>query len=325
MVTIPAQAIQLFAPETMTSLLGGIRQKCADAPTDVTTSDNRGRIAALAYKVARTKTAIDEAGKRLVEPMKAQAKQIDEERKRARDFLDALKEQVRKPLTDYENAEKERNNRIDAELIRIKAVGDAIYATSEQAKAAAETIKLSHLFDFGPKKLDGDRILEVAKSAIETKIKQLEELERFRAEALKAERAAEESAKKARDEQIAEEARRQESERRDREERARSESQAREAQRRIDAERLRSEELLRQVEKAKQDAENAARLEREKIANEKKAEEEAKRRAESDENHRRSVIDAATNDLSEFVGVAFANLAIKAILDGKVSSVTVNF
>jgi colicin import membrane protein len=45
---------------------------------DVTTEKGRKAIASMAYKVARTKTAIDEAGKKLNEEARARINAVDE-------------------------------------------------------------------------------------------------------------------------------------------------------------------------------------------------------------------------------------------------------
>lgn len=54
----------------------------------------------MAHKVARSKTYIDNAGKDLVAELKALPKQIDESRRIVRERLDALKDEVRRPLTE---------------------------------------------------------------------------------------------------------------------------------------------------------------------------------------------------------------------------------
>jgi len=75
---------------------------------DVTTKKGRDAIASMAYKVAKSKTALDDVGKELVADLKELPKKIDAERKRVREILDAWRDQVRKPLTDWEQAEEDR-------------------------------------------------------------------------------------------------------------------------------------------------------------------------------------------------------------------------
>jgi hypothetical protein len=57
----------------------------------------------MAYSVARTKTYIDSIGKELVSHYKEAPKKIDSVRKFARDSLDYLRDEVRKPLDEWEN------------------------------------------------------------------------------------------------------------------------------------------------------------------------------------------------------------------------------
>jgi len=73
-------------------------------------SKDKGRkaIASLAAKVAKLKVKLDDMGKELVGDWKAKSKIVDGSRKKMRDELDALKAEARKPLTDWENAEKDR-------------------------------------------------------------------------------------------------------------------------------------------------------------------------------------------------------------------------
>lgn len=90
------------------------------ASTDLSTATARGIIAALAFKVARTKVALDDMGKNHVAHLKQQAKEVDVERKAIRDRLDALRDAVRKPLTDWETAETTRIQDHQAALAEIE-------------------------------------------------------------------------------------------------------------------------------------------------------------------------------------------------------------
>jgi len=82
------------------------RKQAADL--DISTPSGRTAIASLAYKVAKSKTALDGLGKELTEDAKLRIKSVDIERKSIRDRLDELKEEIRKPLTDWENKESDR-------------------------------------------------------------------------------------------------------------------------------------------------------------------------------------------------------------------------
>ena len=78
--------------------------------------------------MAQTKTFIDKHGKELVAELKAVPAKIDAGRKVLRDTLDAIKDEVRKPLTEWENAEDERIERIEQS---IQAMRDAVADISD--------------------------------------------------------------------------------------------------------------------------------------------------------------------------------------------------
>ncbi|HBW7555681.1 TPA: hypothetical protein MFD66_004982 [Klebsiella pneumoniae] len=88
-------------------IIEAIEKEARSLVPDVTTKKGRDAIASMAHKVARSKTYIDKAGKDLVAELKALPKQIDESRRVVRERLDALKDEVRRPLTEWE-AEQER-------------------------------------------------------------------------------------------------------------------------------------------------------------------------------------------------------------------------
>ena len=88
-------------------LIEAIEKEARSLVPDVTTKKGRDAIASMAHKVARSITYIDNAGKDLVAELKALPKQIDESRRVVRERLDALKDEVRRPLTEWE-AEQDR-------------------------------------------------------------------------------------------------------------------------------------------------------------------------------------------------------------------------
>ncbi|WP_275211658.1 hypothetical protein [Citrobacter freundii] len=93
--------------EQLDPIIEAIEKEARSLVPDVSTRKGRDAIASMAHKVARSKTYIDNAGKDLVAELKALPKQIDESRRIVRERLDALKDEVRKPLTQWE-AEQDR-------------------------------------------------------------------------------------------------------------------------------------------------------------------------------------------------------------------------
>lgn len=108
---------------------------------DISTAKGRDGIRSLAHKIALTKTAMDEHGKNLVADLKAQTGLIDAERRRVRDELDELKTEIRQPLTDYEEAEKERVRLHECALLEIQDVRKTGSALGLAPSAIAEAIE----------------------------------------------------------------------------------------------------------------------------------------------------------------------------------------
>lgn len=108
LIPINTTATALFQENGLDPILNEIKKKVDEFESDVTKAEGRKEIKSFAYKIAQSKTFIDTAGKELVAKQKAALKLIDTERKRSRDFLDEQKTIVRQPLTNYEDAEKEK-------------------------------------------------------------------------------------------------------------------------------------------------------------------------------------------------------------------------
>lgn len=101
-------ALSLFQPNGLDQILDKIRSEVALHVPDISSERGRKAIASLARKVASSKVRLDDLGKELVSEAKAQISTIDSERKRMRDELDQLRDDTRRPLTEWENAEKSR-------------------------------------------------------------------------------------------------------------------------------------------------------------------------------------------------------------------------
>ncbi len=242
---------------------------------DVTTEKGRKEIAALAYKVARTKTAIDNAGKTLNEKLREQINVVDESRRDIREKFDALKEQARKPLTDWEEAEKARSERTDKILMSM--VQARMVLSTDTSATVTETLAAVQAEQVTAE-LYGDAIAQVLteKNLTETvlhdsisRLKQQEaeqaELAQLRAE--KAERDARDAAeRKAAEERAA--AERKEAERKRLEE-------ERIERERIAAEKAEADRIAREkaeserIEKARAEAAEQARIKAERAAQEK--------------------------------------------------------
>ncbi|MBI0277121.1 cell envelope biogenesis protein TolA [Hafnia alvei] len=111
LVTLPSVPAELEAAfindEFIEGLIKDIREKASSVVGDLNTVKGRRAYISMAANVRSTKTAIDDAGKKLVAEMKKRPALVDASRKKVRDSLDELAVEIRKPVTDWE-AEQER-------------------------------------------------------------------------------------------------------------------------------------------------------------------------------------------------------------------------
>lgn len=258
-------------------LIEAIEKEARSLVPDVTTKKGRDAIASMAHKVARSKTYIDNAGKDLVAELKALPKQIDESRRVVRERLDALKDEVRRPLTEWE-AEQER---IKAEEAMNALHAEALAMNEEFDRQLAARIESDHemallmndAFDReqAEKKAEAER----QRIAHEEEIKRQAEEKAKREAAEQAQREIDAAAAREREAILAKE-------RAEREQREAAERAEREKQAAVEAERRKAQE---KADRIRRDAEQReqARLAEEK----RKADEQARR--EADVKHRKAV------------------------------------
>ena len=96
-----------------------IEDQARATPVDISTKQGRAACASLAHRIARSKTAIDEAGKKPGEDWRKKIEAINLDRRKAVIALDALKEEIRRPLTEWEEADARRVAEHERELSEI--------------------------------------------------------------------------------------------------------------------------------------------------------------------------------------------------------------
>lgn len=239
--------------------------------SDVSDKDGRDQVKALAYKVSRSKTLVDNFGKDLVSEIKAKSKVIDDKRKFWRESCDKLRDYIKAPLDAWE-AEQERLKAILQESIdKIKNYQNA---TSEETPsgvikdmiAEIKAIKITEeIFGdlLGEAKLSRYETLDVLESNLEKSLA-FEDFQKKEAERIAHERhAREEEIKK----QAALQARQQA------EEKAKAEK----------------EDLERRAIEAERKAKQAAEQERLKIQREEEAKKQAEIARQADVEHRKAI------------------------------------
>ena len=315
---------------------------------DLSTATGRKAIASRAYRVAQTKTYLDDLGKAEVARLKELPKAIDAGRKRLRDGLDALKDEIRKPLTEWE----ERAEAMKQRLSDMQAIPDQlmVLATtdSERIKSALESMEAQPV--------DAETWGEFAEDAVAIKAATLAKLQTMLDARLKfeADQAELERLRKAEADREAEQER--ERLRLEGEARARKEAEDRERQAREDAERQAREarEAAEKAEREKKEAEerlereraeaaereerarqDAAAAERRRMEQEKADREAEEQRRAADEEHRRTFNREAMADIAQALrdadpnandGVeSMAKAVLCAIAKGQVRHVAIHY
>lgn len=315
---VPAQ---VFRAGGIDPILHRIAEMARAVSRDTSTRKGREEIASVAYKVAQAKARLDDMGKELVSGIKQQAAVVDAERRRMREFLDSLKEEVRAPLTQWEREEEKRKALLADRVEAIKAAGRARYKTAADAQAALRDLASIEIGDaFAERQAEAELAVQAGIEALE---QHRQELERAEAEAA-ARAAAEAEAARLREEIAARERAASEAEERA----ARAEREAAEARAAAEraereaaekAERARAEAIEREErakreaeerERRKQADEEAARLRAEEA--ERQREEAEKRAAEEAERRAAAAVEAERRRVAEQQAAAEAEAARRA-------------
>ena len=269
-------------------LIEAIEKEARSLVPDVTTKKGRDAIASMAHKVARSKTYIDNAGKDLVAELKALPKQIDESRRVVRERLDALKDEVRRPLTEWE-AEQERIKAEEAmNAMHAEALEMNIKFDQELAAKFEADHEMALLMDKDIDRERADKAAEAERQRIarEEEIKRQAEEKAKREAAEKAQREIDAAAAREREAILAKERAERErieaQQRAEREQREAAERAEREKQAAVESERRKAQEEADRIRREAEQREQA-RLAEEK----RKADEQARR--EADVKHRKTV------------------------------------
>lgn len=139
--TLDAKEVFTGENPTLDSLIQQVRDEVADFKADVTTEEGRKDIAAKAYMVTRSKTALEALGKEFVAGIKSQAKVIDDQRKSMRETLEELAKEVRKPLNEWEEEEKRKEEALEGRFLGLKKYTENADLDLQELKASLEMIK----------------------------------------------------------------------------------------------------------------------------------------------------------------------------------------
>lgn len=326
------EIIEAFKIEGGTkALFDRVSENARSVVFDMSVKKDRESLKSFAYSLARIKTTVDNHGKELVSGIKQQAALIDADRKFWRDNMELLQDEIRKPLTDFEQAEKDRIAKHEESILSINFYKTAVIADKDSVWLKGvirnvEEIAIDSSFEEYEEqaKLAKFETLEVLRKALVEREKyeaEQAELERLRqAEILRQQQE--------REAQIAREAA--EKATREAEEKARFEVE------RVQREKREAEQREARLKAEKEAAElravQAAENERKRIEAEQAAKAEAERKAEearlADVEHRRKINQEAVSALCYCVAGLTEEMAkdvIRAIAKPAVPNVSIKY
>lgn len=336
-ITNPAEVFTLVGIEPV---IAQVRALAMDHKPDLTSKKGREEIASIAFKVSKSKTYLDGLGADLVEEWKSKSKIVDQARKRMRDELDRVRDEVRAPLTEWENREKVRVEKLELRLKEIDGIRSRVPGLkSFELRGDLEAVEAIIIDD------SWEEFKAKAQAAKDETIagllKAIEETEKYEAEQLELKKLREEKEareKKEREEQIAKEAaeratreaeeRAEAQRKKDADDKARLEKEKVEAEQRAKkAEQDAKDEAVRAEARQKEAVEKARKEEQDRQEREKQAEEAARAKREANQKHLAKINNEVLAALVTVSGVTedSGKAIIKAIVKGKIPHTKIQY
>lgn len=268
-------AVVLLDAKSKDDLFNHIRSEIAAFEPDTSTAKGRAAIKSFAFKIVQTKTAVDDAGKKLTEEWRQKTNAVNESRREVKQELTDLAVSVRKPLTDWEEAEKKRIEECNEVIQWMKSAKNVfIEDTSEDVRARGAKVYETEITaeKYGDLFAEAEAVKAETIESLKTSLARLTREEADRAELARLKQAEEERLAREAEEREAEERRKQE-----------EEAAKREEENRIAAEQAEQERIA----KAEQEAADKARREAEEEAEQARAAEQKRIDDENAEKERK--------------------------------------
>ncbi|OIX41580.1 hypothetical protein [Yersinia ruckeri] len=303
----------LYVTNGLDKYLDQIRQAVNEVP-DVSTAKGRARIASLAAGASRSKTAIEKPGREYLRHLKEQPKIIEAELRRFVIECDEIRDETRRPLTEWE-AEQDRLKQ-EAEA---KKKAEQLAAEIEVAHEMALLMNDAFDRDAKEKAEEVERLRKaheefIAQQAVEKAKRETEE---------KAKRDIEAAEQRERDAKLAQERAEQavkdNAAKAERDAKELAERVEREKQEAIAAEQRKAQEAADRIKRETQQKEDA------RLAEEKRVADEAAARAANVE-HKRAINQQSVADLvAAGIPGECAVQCVKAIAKGQVSAIAITY
>ena len=336
-------AVQLFEQEEIAKIVETVKTELSKEVFDVSEETGRKELQKRYKQIRKWSKLLDDVGKEHVAVLKNRPKIVDGNRKYMRDELEGFADVVRKPLTEWEQAEEKRKQDILARINDFDPFLGGIVTiqpgerSTESLKSLAEKAALTEIdesfaeFQGQAQKTKDDVILklsgliaiqmrqEAEAAALEQQRKEQEAKEQAEREARIAQEAADKARKEAEEKAAAE---RQALELKAEKER----QEAKEAQERAERGKIAAEE------RAKLEQEQAVKAEQERHRKEleaQKAKEEAERKVAEkkaeNKRHRAKINNAILDEFLDFMSEPKAKELIAKIAKNEIPHVTINY
>lgn len=313
-------------PDLLEKAVKEYEAELSTAAIDLTTTKGRDEIKSRSAEFSRLKVKIEDAGKALTEEWRKKTAEVNAVKSEVSKAFDKLRDDARRPLTEWETAKKKRDDEIAAVIAKIDNM--ALVAADASAQTVRDRLDwLSSLAideawfgAFEPiaagKRARVTETLTAALSRIEQAERDRAELDRLRAEQAERDRAAKEAADKAAAEQAE----------KDRIANAATKAiddERRRAQAEIDSANARADEIKRQAD----DAERARIAEQRRKDDAEAAQKAADEARQKDIEHRGKIMREAKEAIMEHGGVKedAAKKIVLAIVAGSISHASIRF
>ena len=346
----------LFQKDGCNPIIEGLKKEAAKFKGDIATAKGRKEIASFARKFSTSKVYLCGLGKTLSDELREKIAPIQAERNKIEVCCDELRDKIRKPLTDWEDAEKERVAKHEQNIQTINDYLDVEIENSSLAKELLDAVKAIDVGEvFEEFELAATKAKEAVATQLEAKFIVIQSAEKEKAEAERLEKEKLEKEQKEREEKIAEEAA--ETARKEAEEEAAKEAEEKERKEKEEREKLEKEKLQLQLDKekaeretkeaedrakqekkeaaeqAERDREAAVEKEKKRQADEIKADKEAEEKRQANKRHKAKISREIAQDIKKWnlanVKLCLNEEAIQSLIDtlieGKIRNVKVEF
>ena len=344
---------KLFKEGGLDSVLKEIDEKARSVILEgVETAKDRGNIRAIASKVSRAKTFVQKIGTKNTEEYRVLTKESNSERDRGVAFLQELQNDIRKPLTEYEDAEKKAKQLIENRIGFLSdcALFEIGEPDSEEIRCHLSDLEEGYKIDWEEDVIDRasyayDRAKSKLGQMLEHRLKyesdQKELTELRESQAAQAKKDEEERIRKEAADKATKDAEEKAKTERESSEKAAADKLAAEQEktRRLEQDKKDAKDREEKVEsdridaemKADQDKRNAVQAEKDRVAAKDKREKEETEKREANKKHREKINSEVKEAIIKYAEItdpetrARIRSIIEAIARGEIPNITISY